>query len=207
MNIKPEFRTSPQWKKFKKAIGHPAAMEFFVNIGCELEGTTRASKQDNGFIDTKDPEDFLYLCGAEDYGIEGEALIEAFLSSGLMVVEEDRFRLISWEEQNVGLFNSRANGRRGGRPIETEGNGTELKGNVNSNQNDKGNKNETIKATEPNLTEHNVTERNVTGGLPHANLQVTQTEPTGNPDPTRTQPTGNPGLGKVTEEDLREVPF
>jgi hypothetical protein len=179
MNITPQFRTSKEWKKFKRSIGHPAAMELFVNIGCELEGITRASKQDNGFIDTKDPEDFLYLRGAEDYGIEGEDLIEAFLSSGLMIEEEGQFRLISWEEQNVGLFNSRANGRRGGRPIETEGNGTE----------------------------YNVTERNVTGGLPHANLQVTQTEPTGNPDPTRTQPTGNPGLGKVTEEDLREVPF
>ncbi|MGK0239433.1 MAG: hypothetical protein ACI92G_002908 [Candidatus Pelagisphaera sp.] len=82
MNIRPEFRTSKEWKKFKRAIGHPAAMEFFVSIGCELEGTTRAAKQDNGFIDTKDPEDFLYLCGAKDYGIEGEVLIEAFLFSG-----------------------------------------------------------------------------------------------------------------------------
>lgn len=125
MNIRPELKTSKEWKKLKRAIGHPAAMEFFVSIGCELEGTTRAAKKDNGFIDTKDPEDFLYLCGAKNYGIEGEVLIEAFLFSGLMIEEEGQFRLISWEEQNVNLFTSRRNGSKGGKGIiETEGNGT-----------------------------------------------------------------------------------
>ena len=198
MNIKPEFRTSKEWKKFKKAIGHPAAMEFFVNIGCELEGTTRASKQDNGFMDTKDPEDFIYLCGAEDYDIAGDVLIEAFLSSGLMVEEEHRSRIIGWEEQNVNLFNSRRNGRKGGRGnIKTEGNETEPKGNLNNNQNHngnfnsnenhKGNINETIKATEPNVTEHNVT-----GGLPQA-------KPGLNPDSTHGIPTVYPRLTQVSE--------
>lgn len=91
--------------------------------------------------------------------------------------------------------------------METEENETELKGNVNSNQNDKGNKNETIKATEPNVTKHNVTERNITGGLPHANLQVTQAKPTGNPDLTHAKPTVNPGFGNSLEEDPFEDPL
>ena len=95
MNIKPEFRTSKEWKKYKRALKHDGAMEFYVNICCELEGVTRATKQNEAYLDTQDPEDIAFMCGADDYDVDGEDLVKAFLESGLMVEEDNRFRFIS----------------------------------------------------------------------------------------------------------------
>ena len=67
MNITPEFRTSREWKKFKRAINHPAAMELYVNVCCELEGITRKTKVDEGYLGTTEAEDIALMCGAEAY--------------------------------------------------------------------------------------------------------------------------------------------
>lgn len=117
MNITPEFRTSREWKKFKRAINHPAAMELYVNVCCELEGITRKTKKDEGYLGTTDAEDIALMCGAEDYDdIDPEKLVECLLSSGLMVEEEGKYRMLSWEVQNANLIKNRQNGRKGGRP-------------------------------------------------------------------------------------------
>ena len=119
MNITPEFRTSHGWKKFKRAINHPAAMELYVNVCCELEGITRKTKVDKGYLGTTNAEDIALMCGAEVYDeINPEKLLEAFLSSGLMDKEEGKYRMVSWETQNVNLIKNRKNGRKGGRPNE-----------------------------------------------------------------------------------------
>lgn len=44
------------------------------------------------------------------------SLVESFLSSGLMVKEESKYRMLSWEVQNANLIKNRQNGRKGGRP-------------------------------------------------------------------------------------------
>lgn len=119
MNITPEFRTSHEWKKFKRAINHPAAMELYVNVCCELEGITRKTKVDKGYLGTTNAEDIALMCGAEVYDeINPDELLEAFLSSGLMDNEEGKYRMVSWETQNVNLIKNRKNGRKGGRPNE-----------------------------------------------------------------------------------------
>ena len=119
MNITPEFRTSHEWKKFKRAINHPAAMELYVNVCCELEGSTRKTKVDKGYLGTTNAEDIALMCGAEVFDeINPDELLEAFLSSGLMDNEEGKYRMVSWETQNVNLIKNRKNGRKGGRPNE-----------------------------------------------------------------------------------------
>ncbi len=187
MNITPEFRTSREWKKFKRAISHPAAMEFYVNVCCELEGITRKTKDDEGFLGTTDAEDIALMCGAEDYEeIEPDRLLAAFLESGLMVQEEGKYRMISWEIQNANLISSRKNGRRGGRPSSkterNENDNLNSNNNLNSNKNLNGNLNSNETITEHNEIERNETERNVTGGLAHG------------------YPTVNPGFSEEDEE-------
>ena len=116
MNITPEFRTSREWKKFKRAINHPAAMELYVNVCCELEGITRKTKVDEGYLGTTEAEDIALMCGAEAYDeISPEELLKCFLLSGLMVEEERNYRMVSWEAQNANLIKNRRNGRKGGR--------------------------------------------------------------------------------------------
>lgn len=116
MNITPEFRTSREWKKFKRAINHPAAMELYVNMCCELEGITRKTKEGEGYLGTTDVEDIALMCGAEAYDeIDPKTLLDSFLLSGLMVEEKSNYRMISWEIQNANLIKNRKNGRKGGR--------------------------------------------------------------------------------------------
>ena len=145
MNIVPEFRTSIQWKKFKNALNHPAAMELYVALGCELEGITRKNKKDTGHLGTSDPEDLILMSGADSYkDIEALHLEDALLSSGIMTKEDDGYRIITWEEQNANLISNRKNGRKGGRKKtltedkETESNLSEwernlIEGNHNKN--------------------------------------------------------------------------
>ena len=107
MNIVPEFRTSIQWKKFKNALNHPAAMELYVALGCELEGITRKNKKDTGHLGTSDPEDLILMSGADSYkDIEALHLEDALLSSGIMTKEDDGYRIITWEEQNANLISN-----------------------------------------------------------------------------------------------------
>lgn len=171
MNILPEFLTSMEYKKYKQALGHPAAVELFVNLGCQIEGITRRNKKDTGHLGIHTPDDLHLMAGADTYPqIEAASLEDSLLSSGLMTKDEDGYRLISWEEQNANLIASRQNGRKGGRKKNsTESNPTELneiKNKINEPNLIEGNQ---TKETEPNkteVTERNVTEHNVTGGLP-----------------------------------------
>jgi len=180
MNIKPEFRTSKQWKKYKRSLGHPAAMEFLVNLGCELEGITRQKKQDTGHLGTDDLEDLALMAGVDQYeGIEAARLEDSLLTSGLMTNDDGNYRLIFWEEHNTNLISSRQNGRKGGRKKnENECNSTqpnEEKNIIedNENENEPKYREQNSKVNEPNKTESNLSERNITGGL-------TQEEPTVN---------------------------
>jgi hypothetical protein len=172
MNITPEFRTSMEWKKYRAALKHPAAMELFVNLGCELEGITRKTKSDTGHLGIDSPDDLALMAGAEVFPeLEAARLEDSLLSSGLMTKDEEGYRLISWEVQNANLLSSRRNGKKGGRKKNsTEGNGTEVTvGNeteVNQTKETESNK------TEGNTTERNRTERNVTGGLTQREPQV-----------------------------------
>jgi len=166
MNIKPEFRTSIEWKKYRQKLKHPAAMEFLVNLGCELEGITRQKKQDTGHLGTNDLEDLALMAGVDQYeGIEAARLEDSLLTSGLMTNDDGNYRLIFWEEHNTNLISTRQNGRKGGRKKnENECNSTqpnEEKNIIEDNE------------SEPNKTESNLSERNITGGL-------TQEEPTVN---------------------------
>jgi len=177
MNIKPEFRTSREWKKYKRSIGHPAAMEFFVNLGCELEGITRKNKQDTGHLGTDDLDDLVLMAGAEHYeDLEAARLEDSLLSSGLMSKDEDGYRLIIWEEHNANLIANRQNGRKGGRKKNsTKANSIQNKEiNITEGNNIEDNENETELKWKGTKTESNLSERNITGGL-------TQEEPTDNP--------------------------
>ena len=178
MNIKPEFRTSKQWKKYKRSLGHPAAMEFLVNLGCELEGITRQKKQDTGHLGTDDLEDLLLMSGADLYDdVEAARLEDSLLTSGLMTNDDGGYRFIFWEEHNTNLISSRQNGRKGGRKKnENECNSTqpkEEKNIIEDNENEPKYREQNSKVNEPNKTESNLSERNITGGL-------TQEEPTVN---------------------------
>ena len=172
MNITPEFRTSMEWKKYSAALKHPAAMELFVNLGCELEGITRKTKSDTGHLGIDTPDDLVLMEGAEVFPeIEAVRLEDSLLSSGLMHKDDEGYRLVSWEVQNANLLNSRRNGKKGGRKKNsTEDNATE---GTESNETEVNQTKETeSNKTEGNTTERNGTERNVTGGL-------TQKEPMG----------------------------
>ncbi len=170
MNIKPEFRTSKQWKKYKRSLGHPAAMEFLVNLGCELEGITRQKKQDTGHLGTDDLEDLLLMSGADLYDdIEAARLEDSLLTSGLMTSDDGGYRFIFWEEHNTNLISIRQNGRKGGRKKnENECNSTqpnEEKNIIEDNENEPKYREQNSKVNEPNKTESNLSERNITGGL------------------------------------------
>ncbi len=178
MNIKPEFRTSKQWKKYKRSLGHPAAMEFLVNLGCELEGITRQKKQDTGHLGTDDLEDLLLMSGADLYDdVEAARLEDSLLTSGLMTSDDGGYRFIFWEEHNTNLISTRQNGRKGGRKKnENECNSTQPnkeKNIIEDNENEPKYREQDSKVNEPNKTESNLSERNITGGL-------TQEEPTVN---------------------------
>ena len=166
MNIKPEFRTSIEWKKYRQKLEHPAAMEFLVNLGCELEGITRQKKQDTGHLGTDDLVDLALMAGVDQYeGIEAARLEESLLTSGLMTSDDEGYRLIFWEQHNANLISIRQNGRKGGRKKnENECNSTQTKKEKNIIEDNE---------NEPNKTESNLSERNITGGL-------TQEEPTVN---------------------------
>ena len=173
MNILPEFLTSMEYKKYKQALGHPAALELFVNLGCQLEGITRRNKKDTGHLGIHTPDDLHLMASGDVYSeIEATSLEGSLLTSGLMTKDEDGYRLVSWEEQNANLITSRQNGRKGGRKKNsTESNPTELNEKKERESNiTQGNE---TKGTEPNKTQWNETERNVTGG-------ITQNEPTDN---------------------------
>jgi hypothetical protein len=181
MNITPEFRTSKEWKKYKRALKHPAAMEFYINLGCELEGITRKSKTSEGRLETADLDDLVIMAGADEYSdIEPQTLETALIDSGIMVKDDEGYRMLSWERENAKLISCRRNGSKGGK---------KPKG-IEPNQTDERNQTQQHE-TEPNVinqTERNGTERNGTGGIPHG------------------EPTGNPRLetSDVTDE---EVPF
>ena len=176
MNILPEFLTSIEYKKYKEALKHAAAVELFVKLGCQIEGITRRNKKDTGHLGIHTPDDLRLMAGADEYPeIEAASLEDSLLSSGLMTKDEDGYRLISWEEQNAKLIATRQNGRKGGRKKNsTESNPTELNDMESNETKNKINKPNLIEGnqteeTEPNKTEvtkRNVTERNVTGGLP-----------------------------------------
>ena len=177
MNIKPEFRTSIEWKKYRQKLKHPAAMEFLVNLGCELEGITRQKKQDTGHLGTDDLEDLALMAGADHYDdIEAARLEDSLLTSGLMTNDDGSYRLIFWEEHNTNLISTRQNGRKGGRKKnENECNSTQpqQKNIIEDNENEPKYREQNSKVNEPNKTESNLSERNITGGL-------TQEEPTDN---------------------------
>ncbi|MGC6455331.1 MAG: hypothetical protein ACON46_02240 [Coraliomargaritaceae bacterium] len=198
MNILPEFLTSMEYKKYKQALGHPAAVELFVNLGCQIEGITRRNKKDTGHLGIHTPDDLHLMAGADAYPqIEAASLEDSLLSSGLMTKDEDGYRLISWEEQNANLIATRQNGRKGGRKKNsTESNPTELNDTESNETKNKINKPNLIEGnqteeTEPNKTERNETQRNVTGGLP-------QGEPWGNRGFT------GKSVDEVSEDFLRE---
>ena len=91
-------------------------MELYVNMCSELEGITRKTKEDEGYLGTTDVEDIALMCGTEAYNsIDPKNLLASFLSSGLMVEEKSNYRMISWEIQNANLIKNRKNGRKGGR--------------------------------------------------------------------------------------------
>jgi len=176
MNIKPSFRTSIEWKKYKRSLNHPAAMEFLVNLGCELEGITGAKNRDTGHLGTDDLEDLVLMAGADQYeGIEAARLGDSLLSSGLMIEDEDGYRLVMWEDHNANLISNRQNGRKGGRKKNsTKANSIQNKGiNITEGNNIEDNENETELKWKGTETEDNLTERNLTRGL-------TQEEPTVN---------------------------
>jgi hypothetical protein len=177
MNIKPSFRTSIEWKKYKRSLNHPAAMEFLVNLGCELEGITGAKNRDTGHLGTDDLEDLVLMAGADQYeGIEAARLGDSLLSSGLMIEDEDGYRLVMWEDHNANLISNRQNGRKGGRKKNsTKANSIQNKEiNITEGNNIEDNENETELKWKGTETEDNLTERNLTRGL-------TQEEPTDNP--------------------------
>jgi len=176
MNIKPSFRTSIEWKKYKRSLNHPAAMEFLVNLGCELEGITGAKNRDTGHLGTDDLEDLVLMAGADQYeGIEAARLGDSLLSSGLMIEDEDGYRLVMWEDHNANLISNRQNGRKGGRKKNsTKANSIQNKEiNITEGNNIEDNENETELKWKGTETEDNLTERNLTRGL-------TQEEPTVN---------------------------
>ena len=176
MNIKPSFRTSIEWKKYKRSLNHPAAMEFLVNLGCELEGITGAKNRDTGHLGTDDLEDLVLMAGADQYeGIEAARLGDSLLSSGLMIEDEDGYRLVMWEDHNANLISNRQNGRKGGRKKNsTKANSIQNKEiNITEGNNIEDNENETELKWKGTKTESNLSERNITGGL-------TQEEPTDN---------------------------
>jgi hypothetical protein len=193
MNILPEFLTSMEYKKYKQALGHPAALELFVNLGCQLEGITRRNKKDTGHLGIHTPDDLHLMASGDVYSeIEATSLEGSLLTSGLMTKDEDGYRLVSWEEQNANLITSRQNGRKGGRKKNsTESNPTELNETKERESNiTQGNQ---TKETEPNkteVTERNETERNRTGG-------ITQNEPWDN------RGFGGKSVDEVTEDFLR----
>jgi hypothetical protein len=193
MNILPEFLTSMEYKKYKQALGHPAALELFVNLGCQLEGITRRNKKDTGHLGIHTPDDLHLMASGDVYSeIEATSLEGSLLTSGLMTQDEDGYRLVSWEEQNANLITSRQNGRKGGRKKNsTESNPTELNETKERESNiTQGNQ---TKETEPNkteVTERNETERNRTGG-------ITQNEPWDN------RGFGGKSVDEVTEDFLR----
>lgn len=161
MNITPEFRTSKEWKKYKRALDHPAAMEFYVNLGCELEGITRKSKTFEGRLETSDLDDLVFMAGAEQYPeLEPKKLESALIESGIMEKDEAGYRVVSWERENAKLISCRRNGKKGGKKKD---NTTE------PNEPDETEHNQ----TKP--TKHNETERNGTGGQPHGEPTVTPT--------------------------------
>ena len=170
MNIKPEFRTSIEWKKYRQKLEHPAAMEFLVNLGCELEGITRQKKQDTGHLGTDDLVDLALMAGVDQYkGIEAARLEESLITSGLMTSDDEGYRLIFWEEHNTNLISIRRNGRKGGRKKnENECNSTQpnkQKNIIEDNENESKYREQNSKVNEPNKTESNLSERNITGGL------------------------------------------
>ena len=181
MNIVPEFRTSIEWKKFKNALKHPAAMELYVALGCELEGITRKNKKDTGHLGTSDPEDLILMSGADSYkDIEALHLEDALLSSGIMTKEDDGYRIITWEEQNANLISNRKNGRKGGRKKtltedkETESNLSEWERNlIEGNHNKNIIENNVMEPNQREHNKHNLTELNITDGITHG-------KPTGN---------------------------
>ncbi|MDA9317494.1 hypothetical protein N9Q19_01685 [Puniceicoccaceae bacterium] len=176
MNIKPSFRTSIEWKKYKRSLNHPAAMEFLVNLGCELEGITGAKNRDTGHLGTNDLEDLVLMAGADQYeGIEAARLGDSLLSSGLMIEDEDGYRLVMWEDHNANLISNRQNGRKGGRKKNsTKANSIQNKGiNITEGNNIEDNENGTELKWKRTKTEDNLTEHNLTRGL-------TQEEPTVN---------------------------
>jgi hypothetical protein len=176
MNIKPSFRTSIEWKKYKRSLNHPAAMEFLVNLGCELEGITGAKNRDTGHLGTDDLEDLVLMAGADQYeGIEAARLGDSLLSSGLMIEDEDGYRLVMWEDHNANLISNRQNGRKGGRKKNsTKANSIQNKEiNITEGNNIEDNENGTELKCKGTKTENNLTERNLTRGL-------TQEEPTVN---------------------------
>tara|TARA_R110002153_G_scaffold139574_2_gene290295 strand:- start:1064 stop:1669 length:606 start_codon:yes stop_codon:yes gene_type:complete len=176
MNIKPSFRTSIEWKKYKRSLNHPAAMEFLVNLGCELEGITGAKNRDTGHLGTDDLEDLVLMAGADQYeGIEAARLGDSLLSSGLMIEDEDGYRLVMWEDHNANLISNRQNGRKGGRKKNsTKANSIQNKEiNITEGNNIEDNENRTELKWKETKTEDNLTERNLTRGL-------TQEEPTVN---------------------------
>jgi hypothetical protein len=193
MNILPEFLTSIEYKEYRKALDHPAAVELFVNLGCQLEGITRRNKKDTGHLGIHTPDKLHLMSGADAYPeIEAAILEDSLLTSGLMAQDEDGYRLVSWEEQNANLITSRQNGRKGGRKKNsTESNLTELNETKERESNiTQGNQ---TKETEPNkteVTERNETERNRTGG-------ITQNEPWDN------RGFGGKSVDEVTEDFLR----
>jgi hypothetical protein len=193
MNILPEFLTSIEYKEYRKALDHPAAVELFVNLGCQLEGITRRNKKDTGHLGIHTPDKLHLMSGADAYPeIEAAILEDSLLTSGLMTQDEDGYRLVSWEEQNANLITSRQNGRKGGRKKNsTESNPTELNETKERESNiTQGNQ---TKETEPNkteVTERNETERNRTGG-------ITQNEPWDN------RGFGGKSVDEVTEDFLR----
>ena len=189
MNIKPSFRTSIEWKKYKRSLNHPAAMEFLVNLGCELEGITASKKRDTGHLGTDDLEDLVLMAGADQYeGIEAARLGDSLLASGLMIKDEDGYRLVMWEDHNAKLISSRKNGMKGGRkknptksnPIEH----TEI--NITEGNNIEDNENGTELKLKGTKTEDNLTEHNLTRGLAHE------------------EPTDNPGFSGYTTNEVTQ---
>ena len=151
-------------------------MEFLVNLGCELEGITGAKNRDTGHLGTDDLEDLVLMAGADQYeGIEAARLGDSLLSSGLMIEDEDGYRLVMWEDHNANLISNRQNGRKGGRKKNsTKANSIQNKEiNITEGNNIEDNENETELKWKGTETEDNLTERNLTRGL-------TQEEPTVN---------------------------
>ena len=112
MNIRPEFISSKEWRKFERIINDRCAWGLIVNLFFQMERITRDRHDLEAHTYTKSSEDIADMCNAYSYNVDPDELVDALLKSELMIDEGDDYRVVAWELENSNLIKNRANGYR-----------------------------------------------------------------------------------------------